>query len=144
LKELGAELVGEEFLPLGSTVVQPIIEKILTAKPDVILNSINGDSNLPFFAELRKAGITPQSVPTISFSVEEETLRQLDVSAMVGDYAPVPLKNGEPFFMTSTPAGATNGRPGQINNLRELAAPHGTSTEKRYLHNDLAAKSILD
>ncbi len=87
LKELGAELVGEEFLPLGSTAVQPIIEKIRAAKPDVILNSINGDSNLPFFAELRKAGITPQSVPTISFSVEEETLRQLDVSAIVGDYA---------------------------------------------------------
>ena len=87
LKELGAELVGEEFLPLGSTAVQPIIEKIKAAKPDVILNSINGDSNLPFFTELRKAGITPQSVPTISFSVEEETLRQLDVSAIVGDYA---------------------------------------------------------
>ncbi|MEX0677911.1 MAG: transporter substrate-binding protein [Pirellulales bacterium] len=87
LKELGAELVGEEYLPLGSTVVQPIIEKIRSAKPDVILNSINGDSNLAFFTDLRKAGITPQSVPTISFSVEEETLRQLDVSAMVGDYA---------------------------------------------------------
>ena len=87
LKELGAELVGEEFLPLGSTAVQTIIEKIRAERPDVILNSINGDSNLSFFAELRKAGITPQSVPTISFSVEEETLRQLDVSAMVGDYA---------------------------------------------------------
>ena len=86
LKELGAELVGEEFLPLGSTAVQPVIEKIRATKPDIILNSINGDSNVTFFAELRKAGITPQSVPTISFSVEEETLRQLDVSAMVGDY----------------------------------------------------------
>ena len=32
LKELGAELVGEEFLPLGSTAVQPIIEKIKSRK----------------------------------------------------------------------------------------------------------------
>jgi urea transport system substrate-binding protein len=87
LKELGAELVGEEFLPLGSTNVQPLVEKITAAKPDVILNLINGDSNHPFFAELRKAGIKPESVPTISFSVEEETLRQLEVSTMVGDYA---------------------------------------------------------
>jgi urea transport system substrate-binding protein len=87
LKVLGAELVGEEFLPLGSTAVQPLVEKIKSAKPDVILNLINGDSNLVFFAELRKAGIKPESVPTISFSVEEEALRQLDVSAMAGDYA---------------------------------------------------------
>ena len=87
LKELGAELVGEAFLPLGSSDVQPIIEQIIAAKPDVILNSINGDSNRAFFSELRAAGILPETTPTISFSVEEEELRQLDASAMAGDYA---------------------------------------------------------
>ena len=87
LKELGAELVGEEFLLLGSTDVQSIIEKVKDTQPDVILNSINGDSNTAFFTKLRKAGITPQTVPTISFSIGEEELRHLDVSAMTGDYA---------------------------------------------------------
>ena len=87
LKELGAELVGEAFLPLGSSDVQPIIEQIIVAKPDVILNSINGDSNRAFFSELRASGITPETTPTISFSVEEEELRQLDAAAMAGDYA---------------------------------------------------------
>ncbi|REJ82084.1 MAG: serine/threonine protein kinase [Planctomycetota bacterium] len=87
LTELGAELVGEEFLPLGSDRVGPIVEAIQAAQPDVILNSINGDSNEAFFAALREAGITSDTVPTISFSIGEEELKRLDASAMVGDYA---------------------------------------------------------
>jgi urea transport system substrate-binding protein len=87
LSELGADLVGEEFLALGSTDAQSAIEKIKQSRPDVILNSINGDSNTAFFAELRKAGITPAEVPTISFSIGEEELRHLNVDAMTGDYA---------------------------------------------------------
>lgn len=87
LQQLGAELAGEAFLPLGSTEVQPIVAQIQQSKPDVILNCINGDSNLAFFANLRAAGIEPRATPTISFSVEEEELRQLDPDAMAGDYA---------------------------------------------------------
>ncbi|MEX1039985.1 MAG: transporter substrate-binding protein [Pirellulaceae bacterium] len=87
LKELGAELVGEAFLPLGSSSVQPIVEQIVAANPDVILNSINGDSNLAFFSELRAAGITPEKVPTISFSIGEEELQQFDSAQVAGDYA---------------------------------------------------------
>jgi len=86
LRELGGELVGAEFLPLGTTDVQPVVEKIVEAQPDVILNFINGDTNTAFFARLRRAGITPQTTPTISFSIGEEELRHLDLSAVTGDY----------------------------------------------------------
>ena len=84
---LGAEVVGNEFLPLGSNDVQPTVEKIMAAKPDVILNCINGDTNTSFFTALRAAKITPESVPTISFSIGEKELRRMDVTAMTGDYA---------------------------------------------------------
>ena len=87
LKELGAELVGEEFVPLGASDVESIIREIQNARPDVILNSINGDTNTVFFAGLRKAGITPAKIPTISFSIGEAELRHLDVAEMTGDYA---------------------------------------------------------
>ncbi|MFM7148211.1 MAG: transporter substrate-binding protein [Gemmataceae bacterium] len=87
LKELGAELAGEVFLPLGSRTVQATIEKIRTSGADVILNSINGDTNHAFFAELRRVGITPQKIPTISFSFGEQELRHLNARAMAGDYA---------------------------------------------------------
>ncbi len=87
LKELGAEMVGEAFLPLGSSEVRPVIEQILTANPDMILNSINGNSNTPFFHALRAAGLTPKKVPTLSFSIAEEEFRQLDASEFTGSYA---------------------------------------------------------
>jgi urea transport system substrate-binding protein len=87
LQELGAELAGEAYLPLGSSDVQAVVDEIVAAQPDVILNAINGDSNIAFFSALREAGITPEQVPTISFSIEEEELRQLDAAMMAGDYA---------------------------------------------------------
>jgi urea transport system substrate-binding protein len=87
LKELGAELVGEAFLPLGSLEVRPVIEQIVAAKPDMILNSINGNSNIVFFRALRVAGLTPDKLPTMSFSIAEEEFRQFDASEFAGNYA---------------------------------------------------------
>jgi urea transport system substrate-binding protein len=87
LNDLGAELVGHEYLPLGSSNVDDVIASIVESKPDVILNTINGDSNVAFFRQLRAAGIEPETVSTISFSVGEEELRHLDISHMAGDYA---------------------------------------------------------
>jgi urea transport system substrate-binding protein len=84
---LGGQIVGEEYLPLGSYDVKSIVAKIVDAKPDAILNTINGDSNVAFFKELRAQGVAPGQVPTISFSIGEEELRHLNVSQMVGDYA---------------------------------------------------------
>ncbi|MHC5033652.1 MAG: transporter substrate-binding protein, partial [Planctomycetota bacterium] len=85
--DLGAEVVGEEYIPLGSADTEGIIEKIQAARPEAILNTINGDSNVAFFRALRAAGITPDSVPTISFSVSEEELAALNPREAEGDYA---------------------------------------------------------
>ena len=65
----GGEIVGEHYLPLGSNDVQAIIEDIAQKKPDVVLNTLNGDSNAAFFSALIKAGLNNQ--PLVSFSVEE-------------------------------------------------------------------------
>jgi urea transport system substrate-binding protein len=86
LAQLGAEVVGEEYLPLGNYDVQPIVDQILATQPDAILNSINGDSNVPFFNRLRAAGLTSHHVSTVSFSIGEHELRRLDPAKMVGDY----------------------------------------------------------
>jgi urea transport system substrate-binding protein len=87
LRELGGELVGEAYVPLGGEEFKPIVAGIVAAKPDLILNTINGDSNVAFFRELRHAGLTPDKVPTISFSIGEEELRHLNPAHMAGDYA---------------------------------------------------------
>jgi urea transport system substrate-binding protein len=84
---LKGEIVGEEYLLLGSKDVKAVVEKIVQSKPTVILNTISGDSNVAFFSELRRAGITPDKTPTMSFSIAEEELRSMNVKDLVGDYA---------------------------------------------------------
>jgi urea transport system substrate-binding protein len=87
LKSLHGEILGEEYILLGSTEVQDVVQNIVAAEPDVILNTINGDTNVAFFRELRAAGITPEKIPTMSFSIAEDELRSLELQATVGDYA---------------------------------------------------------
>jgi urea transport system substrate-binding protein len=64
-----------------------VVAAIGAARPQVILNTINGDTNIAFFRALRAAGITPATVPTMSFSFAEPELRRLPAPEMAGDYA---------------------------------------------------------
>jgi urea transport system substrate-binding protein len=84
---LGAEIVGEEYVLLGSQDVTEAVKRIVAARPDAVLNTLNGDSNVGFLRALRAAGITPEKVPTISFSIAEEELRSLRGQDVAGDYA---------------------------------------------------------
>ncbi|MEE8059668.1 MAG: urea ABC transporter substrate-binding protein [Pseudomonadales bacterium] len=84
---LKGEVVGEEYLLLGSHKVDEIIAKIVASKPDVLLNTINGDTNVSFFQRLRHAGVTPDTLPTISFSIAEAELVTMSAADMAGDYA---------------------------------------------------------
>ena len=84
---LGAEIVGEEYLLLGSKDVDDVIQKIASAKPDVILNTINGDSNISFFKGLKYAGFKSETVPVMSFSIAENEFSSLGVENVVGHYA---------------------------------------------------------
>ncbi|MBW8780411.1 MAG: urea ABC transporter substrate-binding protein [Verrucomicrobia bacterium] len=85
---LGGEIVGEEYLSLGSLSAEKVAGEIVQAHPDVVLNTINGDSNAAFFKALREAGITPKAIPTVSFSIAENELRQFPPELMMaGDYA---------------------------------------------------------
>lgn len=65
----GGEILGERYLLLGDTDVTAIIDDIALKKPDVVFNTLNGDSNAVFFAALAKAGLG--DLPLVSFSVEE-------------------------------------------------------------------------
>lgn len=84
---LRGELLGEEYLLLGATDASALVAKILEARPDVVFNTINGDSNIAFFKALRAASSGPGEIPTMSFSIAEDELRSLPASEMVGDYA---------------------------------------------------------
>jgi urea transport system substrate-binding protein len=87
LRALGAEVAGEEYLFFGSSDVDDAVAAIVKAKPDVILSSVVGDSNLAFYERLRAAGVRPEETPVISFSVAEDELRKLSPKDTVGNYA---------------------------------------------------------
>jgi urea transport system substrate-binding protein len=81
-----ASVVGEEYALLGATDMTGIVRKIKAAKPDVLLNTINGDSNVAFFRTLRAEGVTAKQIPTVSFSITEVELRQISGISLEGDY----------------------------------------------------------
>ena len=87
VSELGGTIVGEEYQNLGSNSFDNIVKKIIASKPDVILNTINGDSNIWFFKSLRDNGISSSDIPTVSFSIAENEIKFLGTHRVKGDYA---------------------------------------------------------
>jgi urea transport system substrate-binding protein len=87
LKAEGGELAGEEYTPLGHTDYSTIITKIKEAKPDVVFNTLNGDSNVAFFKQLKDAGITSKDLTTLSVSVAEEEIRGIGADVLTGHLA---------------------------------------------------------
>ena len=71
LKAAGLDAVGEEYTPLGHVEYSTVINKIKGANPDVIFNTLNGDSNVAFFKQLKDAGISAEDIITLSVSVAE-------------------------------------------------------------------------
>lgn len=87
LDSIQAPIVGEEYMLLGSKDVDKAVEKIKQANPDVIINTMNGETNLYFFRALRAAGIASDKIPTVSFCIGEPEVQEYGVSLTVGDYA---------------------------------------------------------
>jgi urea transport system substrate-binding protein len=87
LTRLGAAVVGEKYVPLGGTDFGPIVWAIQKSRADMILNTVDGSSNLAFFSVLRQAGIRPDTLPTVWFWVSEIELRTFSARQMAGDYS---------------------------------------------------------
>jgi urea transport system substrate-binding protein len=87
LVAMGGVLAGEEYTQLGATEYSTIISKIKTAKPDAIFNTLNGDSNVAFFKQLKDAGITPDTIAVMSVSVAEEEVRGIGAANIAGHLA---------------------------------------------------------
>jgi urea transport system substrate-binding protein len=89
LEAKGGTVVGEDYLPLGSTEVTPIIAKIKQALPNggIIYNTLNGDSNVAFFKQLQGAGLGPDKYPSMSVSIAEEEVRAIGPEYLKGHYA---------------------------------------------------------
>jgi urea transport system substrate-binding protein len=83
----GLKVAGEEYQPLGGTEFSGVIAKIRAAKPDLIFNTLNGDSNVAFFKQMAAAGMTPSKLPVMSFSIGEQEAQAMGPSLVEGSYA---------------------------------------------------------
>lgn len=84
LAAAGVEMAGEEYVPLGGTEFSTILAKIRQAEPDVIFNTLNGDSNVAFFKQFIDAGFSAESLPTMSVSIAEEEVLGIGIENIVG------------------------------------------------------------
>ncbi|MCU7904750.1 MAG: transporter substrate-binding protein [Candidatus Thiodiazotropha sp. (ex Epidulcina cf. delphinae)] len=67
----GGTVLADRYLPLGWQDFSPIVEDVRRLRPEVIFNTLNGDSNYAFFRQLHGAGLRADKLPVMSFSIAE-------------------------------------------------------------------------
>lgn len=82
-----AAIVGERYLPLGAPLSQEILDDMARGRPDVILNTINGDSNRSLFQSLAARRSENFHPPVVSFSLAEVEQAQIGTALTAGHYA---------------------------------------------------------
>ncbi len=83
----GEIISAGKYTPFGHTDFQQIVAEIkefAAGGEACVINTINGDANVPFFKEIAAAGITSDSCPIVSFSLSEDEFRALPTKDLVG------------------------------------------------------------
>lgn len=83
----GGQLVTERYVPMGEQDFDAIAGEIAAQRPDFVVNTLNGDSNLYFFRALQKAGISADVIPVFSTSIAEAELATIGPERVAGHYA---------------------------------------------------------
>jgi urea transport system substrate-binding protein len=84
LQAEGGTTVAEDYTPLGNTDYSAVVSKIKAAKPDVVFNTLNGDSNVAFFKQLKANGMSADNLPVMSVSVAEVEVAGIGVDNFKG------------------------------------------------------------
>lgn len=89
-KGIAEKDIMEEYTPFHHQDYQTIVAKIkrfCAGGKAAVINTVNGDSNVPLFKELANTGVKAEECPVMSFSVAEDELRGLDTKPLVGHLA---------------------------------------------------------
>ncbi len=84
IEDRGLATAGEAYVPLGGTDFSGVLAKVQSAGPDIIFNTLNGDSNVAFFKQRKAAGM---DAPVMSFSIGEQEAQAMGVELVEGSYA---------------------------------------------------------
>ena len=81
------EIVGTSFFRLGQTDFEDTVREIVSSKADAVINMTDGDSNLHFYNELKRQGISASDLPVMATSIGEDELRGLLPEVVEGHFA---------------------------------------------------------
>ncbi len=101
LEGLGAEVVNEEYVPLGHSEFSSVVNKFRSEKPDVIFSTVVGDSVVALHRQYRAAGLDPETMPMASLTTSEN-----EVAAMGGDAAAGHFTSAPYFMVWDSPENA--------------------------------------
>jgi urea transport system substrate-binding protein len=83
----GTIISAGKYTPFGHTDYQQIVAEIkqfAAGGKACVINTLNGDTNVPFFKEYAAAGLTAEDCPVVSFSISEDEFRGLPAKQLVG------------------------------------------------------------
>jgi len=73
----GGSIVGEQYVALGEEDFSMVIDDIQQHQPDIVFNTLNGESNLAFYRQLHRAGIDAKKIPILAVSISETELQPI-------------------------------------------------------------------
>ena len=146
----GKVISAGKYVPFGHTDFQQIVAEIkqFAASGDAcVINSINGDSNVPFFKEIVAAGLTPDDCPVVSFSLAEDELRSMPTKDMVGElgcwtyFMSLKTPENTAFLKNWNDWLTTESYPGVIKEKRAVDSPMVLSYDGVYLWKQAVEKA---
>jgi urea transport system substrate-binding protein len=85
--ESGKIISAGKYTPFGHNDYQQIVAEIkqfAAGGKACVINTLNGDTNVPFFKEYAAAGLSAETCPVVSFSISEDEFRGLPAKQLVG------------------------------------------------------------
>jgi urea transport system substrate-binding protein len=146
----GKVISAGKYTPFGHTDYQQIVAEIkqFAAGGDAcVINTINGDSNVPFFKEVAAAGLTPADCPVVSFSLAEDELRALPTKDLVGElgcwtyFMSIKSKENKAFLKRWNAWLKTEDHPGVVKENRAVDSPMVLSYDGAYLWKEAVEKT---
>jgi urea transport system substrate-binding protein len=146
----GKVISAGKYVPFGYTDFQQIVADIkqFTAGGDAcVINTINGDSNVPFFKEMAASGLTSSDCPVVSFSLAEDELRSLPTKDLVGElgcwtyFMSLKTKENQKFLKNWNAWLATESHDGVVKEKRVVDSPMVLSYDGVYLWKEAVEKA---
>lgn len=94
LEQAGGELLGEEYIPLGSSEFTPVLNKIKQANPDFIFSTVVGASDIAFHKQFKQEGFKVDKMPIASLTTGEIETKAMGVEFGAGHFLSAPYFQG--------------------------------------------------